>query len=107
MTGSVSCAAMLGCGQPVRAGRPACSPWPNANPWPLSPTTPFPATITAERIVSAQALVAWRGNFYSVPPELTRATVVVAQRLGTQHLDIATVSGIVIARRHPHPAAPA
>lgn len=67
------------------------------------PTMPFPATITAERIVSAQALVAWRGNFYSVPPELARATVTVAQRLGEQHLDIATVGGIVIARHQVAP----
>ncbi len=65
------------------------------------PATPFPATITEERVVSAQALVAWRGNFYSVPPELARAQVFVSQRLGTQHVDIATASsggGVVIAR---------
>jgi transposase len=67
------------------------------------PAAPFPATITEERTVSAQALVAWRGNFYSVPPELARAQVVVSQRLGAQHLDIATLGGIVIAR---HQAAP-
>ena len=62
------------------------------------PTTPFPATISEERTVSAQALVAWRGNFYSVPPELARAQVVVSQRLGEKHVDIATNSAIVIAR---------
>ncbi len=62
------------------------------------PATPFPATITEDRVVSAQALVAWRGNFYSVPPELARAQVTVVQRLGAQHLDITTVGGIVIAR---------
>ena len=62
---------------------------------PLSPvpTTPFPATITEGRTVSAQALVAWRGNFYSVPPELARAQVVVSQRLGGAHVDIATGAG--------------
>ncbi len=27
-----------------------------------APATPFPATITEDRVVSAQALVAWRGN---------------------------------------------
>ena len=66
------------------------------------PTTPFPATISEERIVSAQALVAWRGNFYSVPPELARAQVVVSQRLGTGHVDIATTSsgGRVVIARH-------
>jgi len=67
------------------------------------PTAPFPATISEERTVSAQALVAWRGNFYSVPPELARARVVAWQRLGAQHLDIATSSGIVIARHQLAP----
>ena len=67
------------------------------------PTTPFPATISEERTVSAQALVAWRGNFYSVPPELARAQVVVSQRLGEQHIDIATLGGIVIARHELAP----
>lgn len=62
------------------------------------PTAPFPATVTEERTVSAQALVAWRGNFYSVPPELARVHVTVSQRLGAQHIDIATAGGIVIAR---------
>ena len=53
--------------------------------------------------MSAQALVAWRGNFYSVPPELARAQAVVSQRLGVQHLDIATVGGIVITRHELAP----
>jgi transposase len=64
----------------------------------LVPSSPFPATVTEQRVASAQALVAWRGNFYSVPPELARATVTVSQRLGGQHLEIATASGIVLAR---------
>lgn len=68
------------------------------------PSTPFPATITEDRTVSAQALVAWRGNFYSVPPELARAQVTVSQRLGEPHVDIATASGIVIARHELAPA---
>ena len=74
-----------------------------AEPLAPVPATPFPATITEERVVSAQALVAWRGNFYSVPPELARAQVVVSQRLGEQHLDIATLGGIVIARHELAP----
>ena len=53
---------------------------------------PFPAVFTAERKVSAQALVAYRGNTYSVPPELTGATVTVAHRLGTTSIDIATAA---------------
>ena len=70
------------------------------------PTRPFPATISEDRVVSAQALVAWRGNFYSVPPALARATVAVSQRLGECHLDIATASsggGVVIARHELAP----
>lgn len=51
-----------------------------------------------ERKVSAQALVAYRGNSYSVAPELAHATVTVIARLGEPHLDIATGSGAVIAR---------
>jgi hypothetical protein len=67
------------------------------------PNVPFPATISEERVVSAQALVAWRGNFYSVPPELARAQVTVSQRLGGAHVDIATVGGIVTARHELAP----
>jgi transposase len=54
------------------------------------PPAPFPAVLTAERKVSAQALVAFRGNAYSVPPELAGATVIVAHRLGATTIDIAT-----------------
>ena len=35
-----------------------------------SPRTPYPVIITETRTVSRQALVAYRGNRYSVPPEL-------------------------------------
>ena len=59
---------------------------------------PFPATLTVTRLASAQALVAFRGNQYSVPPELARAPVSVAHRLGATSIDITTASGIVIAR---------
>ena len=59
---------------------------------------PFPTTITVERRVSAQALVSFRGNRYSVPPELAHATVTVTRQLHRAHIDIATPSGIVIAR---------
>ncbi|WP_344382970.1 Mu transposase domain-containing protein, partial [Georgenia ruanii] len=59
-----------------------------AEPLAPVPAAPFPATVTVTRKVSAQALVAHRGNFYSVPPELARTTVAVSVRLGTGHLDI-------------------
>ncbi|MBB5154266.1 IS21 family transposase [Saccharopolyspora phatthalungensis] len=62
------------------------------------PAAPFPATLTVSRVASAQALVSFRGNRYSVAPELAGATVTVSHRLGTSHLDIATESATVIAR---------
>jgi hypothetical protein len=64
----------------------------------LVPLIPFPALVTVERVVSPQALVAFRGNRYSVPPELVATTVSVAVRLGSDVLDIATSTGVVIAR---------
>lgn len=62
------------------------------------PPLPFPAMLTVERRVSAQALVAFRGNRYSTPPELAHTTVTIVWRLGTPSIDITTASGIVIAR---------
>lgn len=67
------------------------------------PLLPYPATITETRVVSAQALVAWRGNHYSVAPQLARSTVTVGQRLGEPFIDITTAAGVVIAR---HATAP-
>jgi len=62
------------------------------------PTAPYPAMVTETRTVSRQALVAWRGNQYSVPPQLAMSEVTMTERLGDGHIDIATTSGIVIAR---------
>ncbi len=71
---------------------------------PLTPLpSAFPATVTVTRVVSTQALVAFRGNSYSVPPGLAGATVTVAHRLGEQVLDIATGGGTVLARHHREP----
>ena len=79
---------------------------------PLGPVPPaFPATLITERTVSAQALVSFRGNRYSVPPELAAARVSVVLRLGAAVIDIATTpgpaagarGGIVIARHHLAP----
>jgi hypothetical protein len=64
---------------------------------PLPPVV-FPVTITEERTATRQALIDWRGNRYSVPPELAAAKVIVQQRLGADTIDIATPSGTVIAR---------
>jgi hypothetical protein len=53
----------------------------------------FPALLTVNRVVSAQALVSFRGNRYSVPPNLHGAPVTVTIRLDGTHLDIATTPG--------------
>lgn len=63
---------------------------------PLPP--PFPATLNVTRIVTAQALVAFRGNRYSVPPGLAGTVVTVSHRLGSPTLDIAT--GTTVLARH-------
>lgn len=62
------------------------------------PVTAYPAILTTERVVSRQALVSYRGNRYSVPPELASAQVTVSQVLGTDVIDIVTASNIAIAR---------
>ncbi|HTM85409.1 MAG TPA: IS21 family transposase, partial [Mycobacterium sp.] len=67
---------------------------------PLAPVLalPYPVIVSATRTVSRQALVSYRGNRYSVPPELACAQVVISHPVGGEFCDIATVSGIVIAR---------
>lgn len=59
---------------------------------------PYPVVIAEARTASRQALVSYRGNRYSVPPELAGAEVVVSHPIGGQVVDIATGAGIVIAR---------
>ena len=59
---------------------------------------PYPVVITEDRTASRQALVSYRGNRYSVPPELAGAQVIVSHPIGGQVIDIATAAGIVIAR---------
>ena len=67
---------------------------------PLGPVAvqPYPVIVAEERTASRQALVGYRGNRYSVPPELAMATVTVTRPVGGQFIDIATSGGIVIAR---------
>ena len=63
-----------------------------------APATPYPVIIAEQRAASRQALVAYRGSRYSVPPELAMATVTVTRPVGGQFIDIATPAGIIIAR---------
>ena len=74
-----------------------------AEPLRAAPVSPYPATLAVDRIVSAQALVAFRGNHYSVGPGLRGATVSVSHRLGAATLDVLTTGGVVLARHHREP----
>jgi hypothetical protein len=67
------------------------------------PPVPYPLLLAEPRQVSRQALVAYRGNQYSVPPELAAATVTVSCPVGGQLLDIATQAGVVVARHRLAP----
>jgi len=70
----------------------------------LAPLPPaFPAMLTVTRVVSSQALVAFRGNHYSVPPGLAGATLTISHRLGDLTLDVATATGTVLARHRREP----
>ncbi len=62
------------------------------------PAVPYPVIVAEQRTASRQALVGYRGNRYSVPPELAAAQVVVTRPVGGAFIDIATTAGIVIAR---------
>ena len=67
------------------------------------PTAPFPAILSADAQISAQALVCFRGNSYSVGPGMAGTTVTVAHRLGTATLDIVSPGGVVLARHRRRP----
>ena len=62
------------------------------------PDRAYPATLQVARVVSAQALVAFRGNFYSIGPGMRGTRVLVRHRLGANSIDIVTESGIILAR---------
>jgi Mu transposase, C-terminal domain len=64
------------------------------------PAAAFPVVVAVQRTITAQALVSFRGNRYSVPPELTRTDVTVQHRLGSPVLSIVTGSGVVVAVHH-------
>jgi hypothetical protein len=68
-----------------------------------APAAPYPAQLDVVRVVSAQALVSFRGNQYSVPPGMSGSRVVVRHRLGADTVTIATGSGAVVAEHHRAP----
>lgn len=68
---------------------------------PLRPLpAPFPVTTQVTRTVSAQGLIAYAGNFYSVPPQLARGQVIVSVRHGSEEIQItsAATPDVVLAR---------
>jgi len=67
------------------------------------PLLPYPAEVSVQRIVSAQALVGFRGNFYSIGPGLSGATVQVRHRLDSNSIEVATTGGVVLARHRREP----
>lgn len=69
-----------------------------AEPLQKPPATAYPVILGDSRTASRQALVSYRGNQYSVPPELASAQVTVTRPVGGSHLDIVTASGITVAR---------
>ena len=69
-----------------------------AEPLQAPPATAYPVILGDSRTASRQALVSYRGNQYSVPPELASAQVTVTRPVGGSHLDIVTASGITVAR---------
>ena len=79
-------------GQPTTVGALA-----EAEVLAAAPVVAFPAELTVGRTVSAQALVEFRGNFYSVPPGMPGAEVSVRLRLGDDVVRVATASGAVVA----------
>jgi transposase len=71
---------------------------------PLAPLpAPFPAVLEDARKVTAQALVAWHGNSYSVPPGHAGQEVTVRHRLGSATIDVVTAAGTVLARHRREP----
>ena len=69
----------------------------------VAPTAPYPAVLTVTRTVSAQALVAFRGNAYSVPPGMPGRELIVSSRLGSGIVEVASETGVVLARHRRAP----
>jgi transposase len=74
-----------------------------AEPLAPLPAVPYPAVIEDTRTVSAQALVSWHGNRYSVPPGHAGQEVTVRHRLGSGVIDVVTAAGTVLARHRREP----
>lgn len=80
-----------------RRGDQAIRALAEAEPLLALPVEPYPATLEVERTVGASALVAFRGNRYSVPPGLAGAPVILRQRLDESRLRVLSAGGVVVA----------
>ncbi|NNG34433.1 Mu transposase domain-containing protein [Nakamurella aerolata] len=67
------------------------------------PAAPPVAVITVARKASAQALVSYRGNTYSVPPAQAGQLVTVSHRLDAATLSITTNAGVTVVVHHRRP----
>ncbi len=67
------------------------------------PQLPYPVSVSVARVVSAQALVAFGGNFYSIGPGMSGATVNVRRRLDAAIIEVVTGGGVVLARHRREP----
>lgn len=61
------------------------------------PKTPPIAVVSVNRKVTAQALVAFRGNSYSVPPAHVGQHLEVTHRLGAVTISVTTTGGVTVA----------
>jgi hypothetical protein len=68
-----------------------------------SAPAPSAAVVEVRRTVTNQALLAFRGNSYSVPPGHTAAAVLMRHRLGAATLDVVTTTGVTLARHRREP----
>ena len=86
-------------------GRTTVGELADAEPLLALPPLPFPATVIVERVVAADATVAFRGNRYSVPPGLPGVTVSLRHRLSAATIEVHTAAGASSARTgSPQPA---
>ncbi|MEO9220824.1 MAG: IS21 family transposase [Mycobacteriaceae bacterium] len=68
-----------------------------------APLAPYPVDVIVERTVTAQALVPFAGNHYSVPPGMPGVRVQVAARLGTDTVRVITAGGATVAAHQRRP----
>jgi hypothetical protein len=68
----------------------------DAEPLLVLPAAPFPATVEVARTVTGNATVAFRGNYYSVPPGLGGTTMTMRHRLGTGTVEVHAASGLLV-----------